>query len=118
MALNLYLPKSEIHRPCSRRVQQVVAAVCFQMEVPSNGILAHNRSQHLVTPRFMSWRIIQDTSGWNASQIGRYFGGYARVSVLYGINEFNKRKAKDPALEAAYYAVLADLERQEMRANG
>ena len=82
------------------KIEDVIRAVCLYFKVDKLDLVSARRSRNIVRPRQIGYYLAKKLTHKSLPEIGRRFGRRDHTSALWGIQQIEKRRATDAALDS------------------
>lgn len=92
-------------------LNEVVLAVARRGNISSVDLISSCREQDLTVWRFVLYGLCRELTYASYGKIARILGNRHHTTILKGLERLKELRAKDPAIDAAYTTLFAELSR-------
>ena len=84
-------PWPDWYQPKFVTVASVIAATALHFKMTRSDLLSDSRKASIAHPRQLAMYIAREHTGQPFTQIGRFFGGFDRTTIMHGVKATEKR---------------------------
>lgn len=96
---------------CAVSINEVVLAVARAGNISSVDLISPCREQDLAVWRFVLYGLCRELTYASFAKIARILGDRHHSTIMKGLTRLKELRAKDPAIDAAYTTLFAELSR-------